>query len=751
MAQQIGYKDGKLVSYDPNDPLSSYGVQPAAPTGNVNVGQTLLQPAAPPSTTGTFENPQGGSIESNVAQESFKQSAYTGTPTEVSGTMQTIGSEPYAYGVTPSSALTTALEPTLTTTTTEGGKTTITSQKVSGKEAEQIMAQQISISQPSTTLFGGGQTKGTGATGIWIAPQDVSSTYNPSTGMITTETLIGNKTLIDKSLFYGFPSQTIGGSMTTATSTKPKDIFSLIETPTISKQGWGATPTLLLTGGAMVIPSLVATGFEILKTPFEVAQFGPQIIPAKLWKYGTEQKEQWMTYPIESTLMTAGALAFTWGLGKGIQLLKTSSTTKSIGQDIINVESVGKEESVFIGKSRINTPELNTDIYTDYVGKTVSGEPTATLKVGELSAWTRRTWLSKIAGEEVFTVREAPLGFGQVGISTGTELMQIEAAKTITGLTDITESGAVSELTLKGQGFESWASAVKSSGARTLLRTDISFPTIGEETGGGGMLALGLKTKPILEFSLDVAKQTAELIKTLPMTPTLPILPLPVTFPKTQTITKQSSNLISISKQTSITKQVPISIGIPKQTAISISFPKQDQMFKSIQLEMPTRITKQSTMQLQTPTQISRQTSIQIQTPSQISKQTSIEIPMISQKTMSLTGLRTPTITPPSTPITFVPPPPVFGFPNLPEGGLGFGRPSSMFRPSKRKTIYTSSLVGQFTGLKVSKVPSFTTGGEIRGILTPFSKSRKRMFSKPKLSLSRSMFKKPSRRRRKRR
>jgi hypothetical protein len=96
---------------------------------------------------GTFNNPVGGTIEGNVAQQAIAQSAYKGTPTTVSGTMQGIGTQPYTYGVTPSSALTVAAEPTVTTTTVSNGVAVQSSQKMSGMEAEKLIAQNTQVAQ----------------------------------------------------------------------------------------------------------------------------------------------------------------------------------------------------------------------------------------------------------------------------------------------------------------------------------------------------------------------------------------------------------------------------------------------------------------------------------------------------------------------------------------------------------------------------------------------------------------------------
>lgn len=63
------------------------------------------QPVQQSQPAGTFSNPVGGTIEQNVARDAIEESQRTGQPADSTGTMQTIGSEPYSYGVKTSSAL----------------------------------------------------------------------------------------------------------------------------------------------------------------------------------------------------------------------------------------------------------------------------------------------------------------------------------------------------------------------------------------------------------------------------------------------------------------------------------------------------------------------------------------------------------------------------------------------------------------------------------------------------------------------
>lgn len=552
-----------------------------------------------------------------------------------------------------------------------------------------VVEQKTAAPAGQKSIFGGGSTGGRGATGTWEAAKTVKKYYDPATGMMIKEGVAGGSMVIT-SEFFGFPSQQFGGSMTTATMNEPKINSFSIKTsdyyPTFEDKGWAAAPVLFFTGAAMTIPSLVGLGFDVLKTPFEVAQFGLGVVPAKISSGVSGFIESWTTKPFETLTMTAGSMAFSYGLGKAIQMAK--EPVKYAGKANAYID-LPDEYGISRGMGNLKAATSDTKLVADYkfAAKDIGSHTKVGLQMGDFTTYTERGTMSKIFGGKVFTKRE--FSFGQVNVVKDiTNVISAERGISLTAPKDILHSQGMNRLVMESPRLDIYQSATATKNSLGFVRTDV-FKGVREIDMGsfGQKIIVSTKSKPFIKPTFEAMAKADIALGSITKTSTvsrLLSLPTLTVFPSSKT--KQSKAQISISAQKTMLSS-PQKSG-SKQKAVLMNAPMSTTAYRP-SLKM-TSLTGTKLGFGLSPLQGSLQSSSQISGT------------MTSQ--LQTSSSRTTTAKP--APLSISPMSGGIALPSFSGGGLRLGGRKGRSGYA-RKTKYSPSIAGLFgfgKGFKTSKI-----------------------------------------------
>lgn len=331
---------------------------------------------------GSVSNPIGGSIESNILQESLEKSVAAGKAVEVSGTMEGIGTGPYSYGITPSANLV----------------ANVTPPRIEDQETQTTeTAESRTITLPANTLTMSKDEKEIPGSRKYLGDGMYSVTYKTPTGNVTREVydprerstaewLAGDlaETLRPKEKAFGFEAIVAG---LTAPITIPASLFTF------------------------------GSELEAIKgNPEKIAFLG-----LKTKEYGENVVNFAVTDPVGFTLNTAGSIVagkLLYSVGGEIKSAFTSpkliaSTSKSTANILTQTE---KEFSAAVTE-KINTPSLNAATKADLIarGVTLSDDINSISARGLVTTLIERKNLEGLAGgSRVYTQIERGLGTFQL-------------------------------------------------------------------------------------------------------------------------------------------------------------------------------------------------------------------------------------------------------------------------------------------------------------------------------------------------